>query len=116
MSNHFDGRNVGLHVCLVSDLSRRGVIESQGKSGNWTVRFADKSCNIRATDLKLLPSDAASFEPSQAPLSADERQRLKQASAAESSERGLSIAAFANECAECRITLMVGTLGPAFAS
>ena len=70
----------------MSDSARRGVIESQGRSSYWAVRFADKSRNIRATDLKLLPSDAASFEPSQAPLSGVERQREKRASATETSK------------------------------
>ena len=37
------------------------------------MRFADKSRNIRVADLELLPSDAASFEPSQAPMSVKER-------------------------------------------
>ena len=69
---------------------RRGVLESQAKSGDcWAMQFADKTCNIRTADLKVLSSDAASFEPSQAPLSAQE----KRASAAESSKGGLSIAA-----------------------
>ena len=75
------------------------------------MRFADKSPNIRASDLELLPSDAASFEPSQAPLSAHE----KRASENESLKRGLPVAA-TNECAEYSITLIVGKLGPAFAS
>jgi len=95
----------------------RGVIESRvGRTSWWAVRFADKSQNFRVTDLKVLPSDAASFEPSQAPQSGKERQREKQVSAAESSKRGMSVAASTNECAECRITLITGTLGPAFAS
>jgi len=69
---------------------RRGVIESsQAMGGCWGVRFADKSHIFRAADLKLLPTDAASFEPSQAPLTDKE----KQASASESSKRGLSVAA-----------------------
>ena len=76
----------------MSDSSRRGVIESQGKGGYWVVRFADKSCNIRTDYLELLPSDAASFEPSQAPLSAHE----KRASAPESSQRGMSVAVSAS--------------------
>ena len=76
------------------------------------MRFADKSRNIRAADLKLLSSDAASFEPSQAPLSREE----KQSSASESSKRGLSVAASTKECAEYQITVMKGTLGPAFTS
>ena len=80
------------------------------------MRFADKSRNIRVTDIKLLPSDATSFEPSQAPLSAAERNREKQASASESTKRGLSAAESTNECAMCPITSMAGTLGPAFAS
>ena len=74
----------------MSDALRRGVIESLCSNGNfWAVRFADKSRNIRATDLKLLPSDAASSEPSQAPLSSKE---IK-ASASESLNRGLSVTA-----------------------
>ena len=97
----------GARVCLVSDSARRGVLESQGKTCYWAVRFADKSRNIRVTDLhdlKLLPSDAASFEPSQAPLSGVERQREERARASESSKRGLSVAASTNECAESPIT------------
>ena len=39
------------------------------------MRFADKTRNIRVADLKLLPADAASFEPSQAPLSSKEERR-----------------------------------------
>ena len=109
VSNHFDGRHIGARVCLASDSSRRGVLESRVKS-YWAVRLADKSRNIRVADLKLLPSDAASFEPSQAPLSAQEKR------ANESSNQFLSIAASTNDCAECPITLMAGTLGPAFAS
>ena len=73
----------------MSDSARRGVLESQAKEGWWAVLFADKSRNFRAADLTLLPSDAASFEPSQAPLCWDE----KQVSAPESSKRGLSVAA-----------------------
>ena len=73
----------------MNDSARRGVLESQRKQGWWAVRFADKSRNIRVADLKLLPSDAASFEPSEAPLSADE----KRASANDSSTRGLPVAA-----------------------
>jgi len=74
----------GARVCLVSDSARRGVIESQAnggssKNGYWTVRFADKSRNIRTDHLKLLPSDAASFEPSQAPLTSKERRRASSA-------------------------------------
>ena len=76
------------------------------------MRFADKSRSIRATDLTLLSSDAASFEPSEAPLSWEERQ----ASATESSKRGLSVAASEYKCADCPNTSMTGTLGPAFAS
>ena len=101
MSNHFDDRHVGARVCLVSDSARRGILESQGIRGLWFVRFADKSRNIRVTDLKLLPSDVASFEPSQAPLSDKE----KRASASESSKRGMSVAASTNDFAECPITL-----------
>ena len=99
----------------MSDSSRCGVLESQ-VHGWWVVRFADKSRNIRAADLKVLPSDAASFEPSQAPLSSVDRQREKQASKTEASKRGLSVAASTDECAECPITLITGTLGPVFAS
>ena len=100
----------------MSDSLRRGVLESQAKGGYFAVRFADKSRNMHMRDLKLLPSDTASFEPSQAPLSAAERQRENRASASESSKRGLSEAASTNECAECPITLLVGKLGPVFAS
>ena len=71
----------------MSDSARRGVIESQGNGAYWAVRFADKSRHMR--DLKLLPSRAASFEPSEAPLSAVE----KRAIATETSKRGLSVAA-----------------------
>ena len=87
------GLKPGAHVCLVSDSARRGVLESQALKGFWTVQFADKSRNIRVTDLKLLPSDAASFEPSQAPLSGKE----KKASATETSKRGLPVAASTTE-------------------
>jgi len=80
------GLKPGARVCLESDSARRGVIESQGKHGWWAVRFADKTRSIRASDLKVLPADTASFQPSQAPLSTVERQ----ASANESSKRGLS--------------------------
>jgi len=103
------GLKPGARVCLVSDSAQRGVVESQGKSSWWAVRFADKSRSYRVADLKLLPTDAASFEPSQAPLSF----MKKRASAKESLNRGLSVAAFTNEC---QITLMAGMLGPAFAS
>jgi len=113
VSNHFDHRHVGARVCLVSDSSLRGVLESRvTKTNCWPVRFADKSRNVHVNDLKLLPSDAASFEPSQAPLSA----REKEASAAESSKRGLPVAASTNNCDEYPIALITGTLGLAFAS
>ena len=39
------------------------------------MRFADKSLNIHVADYELLPSDAASFEPSQASLSFKQRLR-----------------------------------------
>ena len=61
----------------MSDSARRGVLESQGKRGCWAVRFADRTRNIRVIDLKVLPSDAASFEPSQAPLSRKERRQAR---------------------------------------
>ena len=70
----------------MSDSLRRGVIESQGKSSGWIVRFADKSRSFRVADLKLLPSDVASFEPSQAPLSAREILRAR-SSAPESTRK-----------------------------
>ena len=92
----------------MSDSLRRGVIESQGNSSYWVVRFADKTRNIRVIDLILLLSDAASFEPSQAPLSVME----KRASATESSKRGLSVAASTDECAECQITVTQAHWGP----
>ena len=93
VSNHLDDRQVGDRVCLVGDSSQRGVLDSQGYKGFWAVRFADNSRRIHVADLKLLPSDAASFEPSQAPLSKEERQREKRMSADEFSNRGLSVAA-----------------------
>ena len=96
----------------MSDSSRRGVLESQGKSSWWVVRFADRSRSFRVADLELLPTDAAAFEPSQAPLNF----MRKRASAKESLKRGLFVAASTNQCAECQISLMAGTLGPAFAS
>ena len=108
------GLKPGARVC--HDSSRRGFIESQAKGGYWTVRFAAESRNIRVTDLKLLPSDAASFEPPQAPLCWEERQREERASASESLKRRLPISASTNERAEFPITFMTGTLGPAFAS
>ena len=78
------------------------------------MRFADKSRNIRVADLKLLPSDAASFEPSQAPLSWEERRQEERASAAVS--LGLSIAASTKEWMDMLITSLAGTPGPASAS
>ena len=75
----------------MNDSSRRGVIESQANK-YWAVRFADNSRNIHMAHLKVLPSDAASFEPSQAPLGKEERKREKRASAAETSKRGMSVA------------------------
>jgi len=110
------GFKPGARVCLASDSLRRGVLESQGLKGYWAVRFADKSRNIRLADLKLMSSDAASFEPSQAPMSGVERQREKNVCANESSKRGLSVAASTNECANFPTTLMAGTLGPVSAS
>ena len=80
------------------------------------MQFADKRRSMHMRDLKLLPSEAASFEPSQAPLSAAERKREKQASASEASNRGLSVAVSTNDFAESSVTLITGTLGPAFAS
>ena len=87
------GLKPGSRVCLVSDSEQRGVLDSQSKSGYWAVRFADKSRNIHASDLKVLSSDAASFELSQAPLGWEERR----ASAAKSSTRGLSVAVSTNK-------------------
>ena len=63
----------------MSDSSRRGFLESQAKCGWWAVKFADKSRNIRATDLELLSSDADSaFDTalSLAPLGAREKHSL----------------------------------------
>ena len=54
------------------------------------MRFADKTRNIRSTDLKLLPSDAASFEPSQAPLSFKERLRARSAAPESTRKRCLA--------------------------
>ena len=96
----------------MSDSARCGVIETQVNGGRWAVKFADKTRSIRGAELKVLPADAASFVPSEAPLGWEERR----ASANESSKRGLPVAASTNKCAECPITLMAGTLGPAFAS
>ena len=96
----------------MSDSARRGVIESQVNGPYWAVRFADKIRNIRRDYLQLLPSNAASFEPWQASLSALERR----ASATESSKRGLSVAASTKKCVECQITLMAGKSGPSIAS
>ena len=110
MTNHFDGRHVGARVCLVSDSTRRGVIESsQAKGGFWGVRFADQTRNIRVADLKLLPSDA-SFELSQAPPSGMERQ----ASAYEYSKRGLYVAVSTNDALKGPIILFAGKSGPVF--
>ena len=106
------GFKPGSRVCLMSDSARRGVLESQAPKGFWAVRFADKSRNIRVNDLKLLPSDAASFEPSQAPLSASERQQEKKASATESSKRGLPVAASAKKCADFQPLLWQAHRGP----
>ena len=74
----------------MSDSSRRGVLESQGIKGYWAVKFADKTRNFRVADVKVLQSDAASFEPSQAPLSAREIKAIS----SESLKRCLSVAAF----------------------
>ena len=76
------------------------------------MRFADKRRIIYVADLKLLPSDNAFFELSEAPLSWEERQ----VSASESSKRILSVAASTNKCADFPITLNIGLLGHAFAS
>ena len=93
----------------MSDSSSRGVLELQVAKGSWwAVRFANRSRNIRVADLKLLPSDAASFEPSQAPLS---KKEIK-ASASESLNRGLSVTASTIECAENQITLKQARWGP----
>ena len=77
------------------------------------MRFSDKSRNIHLADLKFLPSDAASFKPSQAPLIYKEKRSI----ANESSKRarGLFVAASTSAWA-APITSMAGTLGPAFAS
>ena len=114
LSNN-DGRKAGARICLANDSTKRGVIESQTKNGFWTVRFADMSCNIRAADLKLLPFDAASFDPSKAPLDfySAKFEALKEAKKHAST---LSVTAYTNECAYCRITLITGTLGPEFAA
>jgi hypothetical protein len=66
---------VGARVCLVSDSARRGVIESRVGNGYWAVRFADKSRNVQIKDLEVLPSDDATFEPSQAPPKAEKSRR-----------------------------------------
>ena len=110
----------------MSDSSRRGVLEPRvffffekrrytrrvAKSNCWPVRFADKSRHVHVADLKLLPYDDASFEPSQAPLRWEE----KEAKASESSKRGLSVAASTNECIYMFNHFKAGMLGPAFAS
>ena len=60
------------------DTTRRGILESiVARSGFWAVRFADKSFNVRVSELKMLPSDDASFELSQAPLSSKEKRRAR---------------------------------------
>ena len=64
------------------------------------------------TDLKVLPSDDASFEPSQAPLSGKEKKMI----ASESSKRGLSVAASTNKCTYMHNHFKAGTLVPAFVS
>ena len=63
-------------------------------------------------------NDDASLVLSPAPPNSKERRAsaLESSESLVSSNRGLSIAASTNECAECPITLMAGTLGPAFAS
>ena len=95
------GLTPGARVCLASDSSRRGVLEPRvTKTNCWPVRFADKSRNIQVADLKLLPSDTASFEPSQAPLSSKERDREKKASAAETLKRSMSVAVSTDEYAK----------------
>jgi predicted RecA/RadA family phage recombinase len=71
--------HVGVRVCLASDSARRGVVESKVGNVYWAVRFADTSRNFRANDLEVLPSDDATFEPSQAPSSAHERQKEERA-------------------------------------
>ena len=50
------------------------------------MRFSDESRNIHVRDLKVLPSDAASFEPSQSPLSFKEKLRAR-SSAPESTRK-----------------------------
>ena len=51
------------------------------------MRFADKTRIIRATDLEMLPSDAASFEPSQAPMSFKEILRARNSAPASTRKR-----------------------------
>ena len=100
------GLKPGARVCLVSDSAQRGVLES-ASGGWWAVKFADKTRSIRVANLKLPPSDAASFEPPQAPLSRDERRVAAPESSNRGlcSKRGMSVAASANKCAICPITL-----------
>ena len=90
-----EGRHVGARACLKSDTSPRGVIDSQAERGWLVARFADKILNVRVAYLNL-QSDAASFEPSQAPRSFKERRQEERSSANESLKRGLSIAASKN--------------------
>ncbi|KAJ1452961.1 hypothetical protein M885DRAFT_525368 [Pelagophyceae sp. CCMP2097] len=75
------GVHVGARVCLVSDSARRGVVEAHVTGGYWAVQFADTSRNIRVNDLEVLPSDDATFEPSQAPPSGREKEQEKRATA-----------------------------------
>ena len=77
----------------MSNSAQRGVLESPNdKDRSWAGRVADKSRTFLPTDLKLLPSDATSFEPSQAPPSGKE----KQTSATETWKRGPLVAALTN--------------------
>jgi hypothetical protein len=81
----------GARVCLASDSARRGVVESQGGGAYWVVRYTDKSSNVHVKDLKVLPSDDATFEPSQAPPGWEEKQQEERATAM--AARGLHVGA-----------------------
>ncbi|KAJ1452797.1 hypothetical protein M885DRAFT_301846 [Pelagophyceae sp. CCMP2097] len=85
------GVQVGARVCLASDSAWRGVVESHASKGYWTVQFTDKSRNIRVNNLEVLPSDDATFEPSQAPPSGKEKQREAQVTAM--AARGVQVGA-----------------------
>ncbi|KAJ1452387.1 hypothetical protein M885DRAFT_619979 [Pelagophyceae sp. CCMP2097] len=74
------GVQAGAKVALLSDASKRGVVEAKAGGGRWKVRFSDKICNVPSNDLVALPEGP--FTASTAPMKSAERRLAAKAAAA----------------------------------